>query len=44
MLSGALIFLINVVFGLFTVALLLRFYLETTSGAEQAQVSRYEAA
>ena len=28
MLSGALIFLVNVVFGLFTVALLLRFYLQ----------------
>ena len=44
MLSGALIFLIDVVFGLFTVALLLRFYLQWARAPYRNPLSEFLAA
>ncbi|MBI2509137.1 MAG: YggT family protein [Betaproteobacteria bacterium] len=41
MLSGALIFLVNTVFGLFTVALLLRFYLQWARASYRNPVSEF---
>lgn len=41
MLSGALIFLVNTVFGLFTVALLLRFYLQWVRASYRNPVSEF---
>lgn len=41
MLSGALIFLVNTVFGLFTVALLLRFYLQWARAPHRNPVSEF---